>query len=274
MKQFLGKIIGAFFGLLFAGPIGAMIGFFIGHLIDRQLANPWNRWIGQSHRGSRSQAQQIFFESTFSVMGYLAKADGRVSQREIQVAENIMQHMQLDPDRRQEAIRLFNAGKQNDFDLDAALSHLLNTCRQEPMLLRMFFEIQLQAAAADGTIRAQQNEVLQRIAQRLGIRWIDFNIFEQIFTQQARAYQQHYQRHQQSPNMRPYASITESYTILGIPETSSNDEVKMAYRKLMKSNHPDKLIAKGLPPEMIKLATEKTQRIQKAYEAIRKVRGM
>ena len=55
---------------------------------------------------------------------------------------------------------------------------------------------------------------------------------------------------------------------------ASDEEVKKAYRKLMSQNHPDKLMAKGLPQDMLKVATEKTQQIQKAYEQIKAARGM
>jgi len=61
--------------------------------------------------------------------------------------------------------------------------------------------------------------------------------------------------------------------LLGIERTAEKDEVKRAYRKLMSQNHPDKLVAKGLPPEMIKLATEKTQSIKAAYDLIKEAKG-
>jgi DnaJ like chaperone protein len=68
--------------------------------------------------------------------------------------------------------------------------------------------------------------------------------------------------------------LSDCYAVLGVTTANSNDEIKRAYRKLMKENHPDKLIAKGLPQEMIKIATEKTQHIQTAYERVRKERGI
>jgi DnaJ like chaperone protein len=68
--------------------------------------------------------------------------------------------------------------------------------------------------------------------------------------------------------------VSQAYDVLGIDRTASDAEVKKAYRRLMNQHHPDKLIAKGLPEEMIRIATEKTQQIKQAYEQIKTDRGM
>ena len=68
------------------------------------------------------------------------------------------------------------------------------------------------------------------------------------------------------------SSIHDAYKVLGIPADSTDADLKKAYRRLMSQHHPDKLVAKGLPEEMIKLATEKTQEIKAAYDMIKKSR--
>ena len=68
-------------------------------------------------------------------------------------------------------------------------------------------------------------------------------------------------------------SVSEAYKMLALDKTADKNEVKRAYRKMMSQHHPDKLVAKGLPPEMIKLATEKTQHIRAAYDLIKESRG-
>ncbi len=264
-----GKILGAFFGLLLAGPLGALLGLFIGHFFDKELKFNFHQ-MGRDQSGRKAHAQHVFFESTFTVMGHIAKADGRISEREIKVAESIMQHMQLSNERRKLAIELFNQGKEANFDLSAAIMKLREACASEPLLLRLFFEIQVQAATADGSIQSAQQRLLENIASSLGIMWVDVNFFEQFYSQQQR---QSYQ-HQSHTAYQPRSSLADAYTVLGVSANSSNEEIKKTYRRLMKENHPDKLIAKGLPKEMIKLATEKTQRIQIAYEQIRKARGI
>jgi DnaJ like chaperone protein len=62
--------------------------------------------------------------------------------------------------------------------------------------------------------------------------------------------------------------------ILGADKNLTDKELKRAYRRLLAQHHPDKLVAKGLPDEMIKLANDKTQEIISAYELIKKHRGM
>jgi DnaJ like chaperone protein len=69
------------------------------------------------------------------------------------------------------------------------------------------------------------------------------------------------------------SSLSDAYAIVGVENTVSDAELKKAYRRLMSQHHPDKLVAKGLPDEMIKDATAKTQQIKAAYEQIRKTRG-
>ena len=65
-------------------------------------------------------------------------------------------------------------------------------------------------------------------------------------------------------------TLSQAYKILGVSKNSSEAEIKKAYRRLMSQHHPDKLVSKGLPDEMIQLATEKTQEIRKAYDLIKK----
>ena len=77
----------------------------------------------------------------------------------------------------------------------------------------------------------------------------------------------------QPPRETSAASLRQAYAVLGVEETDSDAKIKKAYRRMMNQHHPDKLVAKGLPEEMIKLATEKTQEIKSAYELIKKERG-
>ena len=200
------------------------------------------------------------------VMGHIAKSDGRVSEKEIAHARHVMQQMGLTETLKHEAIELFNKGKQTDFQVDLAISQLRQACWRHPSLLKMFLEIQLRMAYADGShMTPKKQSVLENIFSQLGLRGFRFNDFEQQFK-----HEQHYQRHHQQTHTNPQQSLGEAYKILGISKQANKQEIKKAYRKLMSENHPDKLIAQGLPQEMIKVATEKTQRIKLAYEQIMK----
>jgi len=71
-----------------------------------------------------------------------------------------------------------------------------------------------------------------------------------------------------------YKNIEDAYSMLGVKSDATDGEVKKSYRKLMSQHHPDKLVSRGLPEEMIKLATEKTVEIKAAYEQIKKERNI
>lgn len=265
--QFWGKLIGAFFGYLLAGPVGALLGLFAGAVFDRGFRSTWQFPYAHLNPNQLHDTQKAFFKATFTIMGHIAKADGRVSEDEIRIARSIMQRMRLTDSQKQQAIRYFTSGKQKNFSLETALSELMSACHQQRMLLRMFIEIQYQAANVDGLpATGKKATILDTICQRFGFA----NIFGTGFKQQ---YQQQSRNNYQQAR-RPVNSLRDAYATLNISNSATNSEVKRAYRKQMSQHHPDKLIAQGLPEEMIKLATDKTQKIQAAYEQIRESRGL
>lgn len=269
--KWTGKIVGSLIGLALGNPFLIIAGLLLGHLFD---IGWFAKWFGMSHLGGgvHNRVQGVFFNSTFKVMGFLAKSDGRVSENEIRFAEQVMREMSLDAAMRTEAIRLFNEGKSSGFDVDATLVELRQVCWSKPSLLKVFIEIQIKIAHVDGDILSPaKRQALEYVCRQLGIAGFNFNQFDQRYRAQ-----QSYQRYQQSyqrPN-DPRAHLSEAYAVLGVDATVSDADLKKAYRRLMSQNHPDKLMAKGLPPEMIKLATQKTQQIKKAYEQVCKARGI
>jgi DnaJ like chaperone protein len=265
-----GKIIGAFIGFIIANVPGALIGLFIGHLYDKGFFAPLSKnFTGQ--QGRASQTRSLFFNSTFAVMGYIAKSDGHVSESEIRAAREIMQQMGLQGDAKNDAIKHFYYGKSNEFNLHHVLYDLKQACRYRPMLLKSFLDIQNYIAQADGHRTAQKQAALNRVREELGIPSFNFHGSQGFHQQsgQRQQYQQYQQRPYQSQN-----SLAEAYQILDIKSSATDAEVKKAYRRKMSKNHPDKLIAQGLPPEMIKIATQKTQKIKDAYELIKQSRGI
>jgi DnaJ like chaperone protein len=278
--HYLGKILGFIAGWMLAGPFGAIFGLIIGQYFDLSAAGYWNP-THQNYRNhgesfNREGAQQVFFHSTFLLMGHIAKAGGRVSEGEIQAARIIMRNMQLSASLKREAISLFNQGKQSRFNLDDSLDKLIQACQGQLDVLRMFVDIQFQAAAVDGSINPNKRDILEHICLELGFNAMDFFIFHQ---RHHRHYQESAYKQRQSTGgyQRPrYASsvLDDPYKVLGIPSTSSDAEIKKAYRKKISANHPDKLVAKGLPEEMIKMANKKTAEIKKAYDTIAKARGI
>jgi len=285
-----GRLIGAFLGYKLMGILGGMLGFMVGSWFDRGL----RLHLYHEPRAKTLAVQQAFFKTTFSVMGHLAKADGRISEPEIRAAENIMTRLELNDELRKEAIQLFNEGKDPHFDLETTLNFLLKECQKYPDLLRFFIEIQLEAALADGELRPEERRILLLICEKLHFSAQEFEqlwarqwasqAFYQWFSSQFdanRAYEGQYRYHSSgNTNYRrgAYAnsvndSLEDAYGVLGVSSSATPAEIKKAYRRLMNQHHPDKLAARGLPEGMVKLAKEKTQQIRAAYDLIRKERG-
>lgn len=265
-------LIGVVIGFINGGIFGAILGGCIGSWINRKLFG--HRYSGfVNSEANRKKAQSAFFNATFLVMGRIAKADGRVSEQEINAASDIMTYLRLTNSQRQDAITLFNEGKKPSSDIETPLREL----RQTPgvnNLIVMFLEIQLQAAYADGGLSTAEQAVFRQVCGILGINNFVFEKIHQRFLAQRAYYQQggHYQ-HQSGGYARTSANdLKQAYQILGVEPSASDSEVKRAYRKLMSQHHPDKLVAKGLPEEMMAVAKEKAQEIQGAYDLIREYR--
>jgi len=145
-----GKLIGAFLGYLVAGPAGALFGILIGNVFDRGLAEHFARPQWHYHAETRETVQKIFFEATFSVMGHVAKSDGRISKEEISLARTLMQEMGLSSEQKKVAILFFNEGKKTDFDLKQILTLLKNATHDNLELLKLFIDIQYRVAQVDG----------------------------------------------------------------------------------------------------------------------------
>jgi DnaJ like chaperone protein len=274
--SWLGKFLGGAFGFMLGGPLGAILGASLGHQFDigmiRLNADETLR-PGDQHR-----VQMAFFTATFSVMGHIAKADGRVSPEEISLANRIMDQMSISGEMRTTVINLFEQGKSADFPLDDVLAQFYQECHRRTDLIRMFLEIQIQEALADGSMDNKEEKLLLHICGQLRVSHFDYERLKMRVQAQQRFYDQNYQyqQGQQYQRQQPYrhepSSLQDAYEVLGLTSSASDDEVKKAYRRLMSQNHPDKLVAKGLPEEMMKLAKEKTQKITKAYETVQQAR--
>lgn len=257
-----GKLLGAGFGFMFGGLFGAILGAYIGHNFDRG--------IGQSAFvfSNSGEVQDKFFQSLFQVMGHIAKADGKVTEQEIQMARVIMTQMRLTEARKTEAVALFNHGKQPEFDLNQTLLNFKQTCHGHQNLMQMFLEIQIAAAFADGNIHESEQHILESISRVLGFNQFNLTLLINRFKAQQRFHQSDQQAYSQQER------LADAYGVLGIASTATDKETKKAYRKLMSQHHPDKLVAKGLPEDMMTVAKEKSQEIQASWELIRKDRGI
>ena len=249
-----GTVLGGTLGFMFGGPLGALLGAALGRNFDRGIKITDQH--GAFGAGQQERVQAAFFTTTFSVMGHIAKIDGKVTADEIAAVEGIMSHMQLGALQRKTAIKLFNEGKKDGFPLDDVIMQFRRECMRRRNLAQVFLEIQIATAMADGNMHASEKRVLFGIGDQLGFNRADIqHLFNMSGSSQAPGKQKQ--------------TLSKAYKILDVDKSASDAEVKKAYRRLMSQHHPDKLIAKGLPEEMIKFATEKTQEIKAAYEQIK-----
>ena len=255
-----GKALGGAFGFMIGGPLGALMGIAFGHSFDRGLGKLDEHDLG----ADQERIQATFFTATFSVMGYIAKADGRVSPEEIQLAEAVMNRLGLNSEMRASARKLFNEGKSTDFPIDDVMDQFRREVHRRTTLIQMFLEIQLQAAYADGVMHPAEKEALRSICGHLGIPPSQLDRLEEMLRAGF--------GRSGADAAAAKTSLQDAYRLLGVDESVSDSELKKVYRRLMSQHHPDKLVAKGLPEQMIKDATEKTQQIKAAYELIRKSR--
>jgi len=250
---------------MLGGPLGALLGASLGHQLDSGMAREAGYASGPANR---ERIQSAFFTATFSIMGHICKADGKVTKDEIRLAQAVMDQMQLTKEQQAAARDLFDQGKSASFPFKAVLEQFRRECRRRNTLMQMFLEIQLHAAYADGTIHPAERIVLRHACDVLGFSEQEFAHLE------AMVRSQHHFTDGFQPEQSSGTKIREAYEVLGIPENSSPAEIKRAYRRLMNQHHPDKLVAKGLPEEMMKIAGQKTHEIKAAYNTIRDARGL
>jgi DnaJ like chaperone protein len=279
-----GKFFGALIGFLITRNVwGAVMGAIVGHMFDESFGLDFARgaYGTASPRGNPRQApyrsvSELFFRTTFELLGHVAKSDGRVSEAEIDAARRLMQQLNLGPAEVQAAIECFRFGKSGAYDAAAGIDEFRTACARRHDLLRAFLELQLRAALDGNGLSASSRTILTHVAERLGISQLEFAYIEAAM----RARQQ-YRRDGSSgagtggsPRPPPQKPLAASYAELEIPAGATDQEVTKAYRRQMSRHHPDKLVANGLPESMAQVAKEKTQRIQEAYESIRAARGM
>jgi DnaJ like chaperone protein len=265
------RIITTILGFFFGGPMGGIIGFFIGSFLDQSVKknntftggsagpgpSPWN-W--------RQTFNQPFVRSVFILMGYLAKADGQITSNEIRIAAQAMTQLHLTDQQRHQAMRWFYDGKNQQFD-PAEIFQKLWLYRQ-PIFMRILLTCLTNIAYANGDPSATQQKILQEICAKL-----------EIPAPQA---QQHYSYssagqgdHSRQQNTASFKnSLNSDYRLMGLKAEADIDTIRKTYRRLMSKHHPDKLSAKGASEQEIKAASEKVCKIRRAYENVMRSKGV
>jgi DnaJ like chaperone protein len=235
-----GKLAGAAAGLAIGGPIGALLGGVAGHYaIDRD----------QEQEGP-AENQVAFTVGVIALGAKMAKADGVVTLDEVNAFKEVFK---VPEGEMRNVARVFNLAKQDVAGFEAYAEQLAAMFKGNRKLLEDVLEGLFHIAKADETLHPREEEFLQQVAKRFGISDTEFSYIKA--------------RHVVVAKRNPY-------DVLGINPSIGNDELKSHYRKLITENHPDKLMARGVPKEFVTIATDKVAAINEAYGQVAKDRGI
>lgn len=248
----LSGIIGGGLGAMIAGPFGAVIGAAIGAGMGNAQGLPQ----GQGRPSGFNQTQQrqaIFFTAAFSMVGKLAKADGRVCEDEIAAIEKISKEaLGLDPQTRNYAINVFMQAKDSPESFSDYARQFGDLFWQDQQLCSFMMTFLFQVAMADGELHPQEESMLLEAKTA-------FRIHESL-------YQSLRSRYVGSHSTT--TSLAKHYENLGVTADTPTAEIKKAYRQKANEFHPDKIEGKGLPPEFTKFANDQLAQINESYDAI------
>ena len=239
----IGGIVGGMIGFTLLGPIGALVGSVMGSRMTRQA---------KSRRNPNNLDHQVaFFTALFACLAKIAKADGRVSEAKEEVSKIesfISNKFNFSEDERNFAINIFQKAKSDRVSFDAYAKQLYQLLGSSPNSLLVFYELLFELAMADGEMHENEERLLRKIPDIFGF---DKNVYEDLYNKYV-------------------GKISDAYEILGVTKGMSLEEIKKVYRVKRKEFHPDALISKGLPEELIEKAKEKFIEIQAAFEIIEK----
>ncbi len=249
-----GKITFGTLGLFLGGPLGAIAGAALGHvLVDKGMAAA-GLTFDQTQRPQLRQAEQTqatYFISLFSILGKLSKIDGVVTREEITVVDRFINSLPMSESEKQFARQVFNEAKNSRYSIEDFAVQLYQMTQAQPALLLSFFDLLFQIAAADGTLHPAEEEALKKVKDIFKISNKQYGDIKAVY----------------------FKDFDKYYKILNCTSQSSNEEIKSSYKKLVKDYHPDTIISKGLPEEFINFASNRFREIQESYEKIRQERN-
>ncbi|MBI4182893.1 MAG: TerB family tellurite resistance protein [Proteobacteria bacterium] len=240
-----GKVIGGVAGFALGGPLGLLMGALAGHALDQMRAEAAERTgrIGEAER------QAAFATAVIVLAAKMAKADGVVSRVEVDAFKRLF-HV---PASELAAVaRLFDEAKREAEGFEPYAAQVAALFAHEPAVREELLDCLFAIAEADGPPNQAELAFLHRVAAILGL--------SQRAFRRARA--------------GHAAGEPDPYAVLGVSRRASDDEVRAAWRKLVRENHPDKLIAQGMPAEFVEVANRKMAAINAAHDRIREERGL
>lgn len=229
-----GKVGGAGAGFLMGGPIGALVGAVAGHFIFDREADPGI----------------VFTIAVIALAGKMAKADGAVSDAELDAFARVFR---VPPQEEDNVRRIFNLARQDVAGYESYAQQIARLYVGNPAVLEDVLDGLFEIAKADGVLHPAEAAFLERVADIFGFAPNEY-------------------RRIRASHFAP--ELTDPYVILGVSYVAGPEEIKQTYRRLVRENHPDRLMARGVPAEFVKLANDKLAAINSAYEKIQQERGL
>ena len=206
--------------------------------------------VGSAEPNGSAEDQVAFTVGVIALGAKMAKADGVVTDDEVNAFKEVFK---VPPGEMTNVARIFNLAKQDVTGYEAFADQLAVMFKGNRKLLEDVLEGLFHIAKADRVLHPNEVHFLAQVAKRFGITEIEFSYIKA--------------RHAAPTKRNPY-------DVLGVNPSMGNDELKSYYRKLVVENHPDKLVARGVPKQFVAIATEKIAAINEAYGLIAKERGI
>jgi len=245
-----GKVIGGAAGLALGGPIGLLVGLAAGHLVDHAARRTLGRGAPNIAADPLQQRRTAFTIALIALAAKMAKADGVVTRDEIDAFKRVFRI----PDGELSQVgRIFDAARAEATGFEPYADQVAAIFRGHANVLEELLLALAAVAAADHSIHAAERRFLDDVARRFGLG--PDAVARVLGTVM--------------PETGP-----DPYKVLGVSPDASDADIKSAYRNLVRENHPDRLMAEGVPEDMIELATKETQAINAAYDQIARERGL
>ena len=265
--QYWGKVVGGLAGLATGRPWMVLIGVLLGHQFDRGFADRFIKFGKDTTNGRLEQLSAQFVQALFRTMGHLAKADGRVSEDEIRAARTLMHRLGLGPIETRQAIEWFEAGKAPGFPLKSTLRKLRAESARKAETRMLFLRLLMEVALSKPSLHQRERAALWTICTELNIGRVELAQLEAMLRAQ-RGFRR------SAAGNADARRVDAAYATLGINKSSSNDEIKKAYRRLMNKNHPDKIAADKPDKAVVNEAERRTREVRSAYEMLKSRRSI
>jgi DnaJ like chaperone protein len=267
--RIIGTFVGAVVGVLLVSPVLKILsvaaGYFAGRQFDRGFAAQRHAFDGLGTGSGRLSEEYV--QSLFLCMGHIAKADGRVTEQEIRAARLVMHRLNLSPARVRKAIHSFDEGKQPGFSLVQTVRELRRVHARRAEQRTLFVRLLLEVVLAGGRLRGRERALIWNVCTELDIGRVELAQLEAMILAQ-----QGFRR--SAAGTADTARLRRAYTTLGVDESSTNDEIKRAYRRLMNRYHPDKIAGSEPDEAALADAERRTREIRGAYEMLKARRSI